>query len=121
MEKVVASTAKPISLVPSMAALYALLPICTCRTMFSRTTMASSINKPMHSDKAINVTMFKVKPSMDMIQNVPMMAIGSVRPVMMVERQELRNKNTINTVSSEPSIKVFFTLFTPTRIWREAS
>ena len=75
----------------------------------------------MHRDKAINVIMLMVKPSMPMNQKVPMMAIGSVKPVMMVERHELRNKNTINTVSNEPSIKVLRTLFTPTRIWREPS
>ena len=57
-----------------------------------------------------------VKPSMYMNKNVPIKAIGSVRPVMMVERQELRNKNTINTVSTAPSISVRLTLSTDTRI-----
>ena len=57
-----------------------------------------------------------VKPSMYMNKNVPIRAIGSVRPVMMVERQELRNKNTINTVSTAPSISVRLTLSTDTRI-----
>jgi hypothetical protein len=35
-------------------------------------------------------------------------AIGSVSPVMIVLRQECRNRNTITTVSSAPSISVFF-------------
>ncbi|MFM2419022.1 MAG: hypothetical protein RL385_3745, partial [Pseudomonadota bacterium] len=35
---------------------------------------------------------------------VPMMAMGKVKPVMMVERHELRNKNTMPTVSKAPSI-----------------
>jgi hypothetical protein len=39
------------------------LPICTWRTMFSRTTMASSISRPTHSDSAISVTMLIVKPN----------------------------------------------------------
>ena len=103
MDKVVANTARPISCVPSMAALNALLPIWTWRTMFSRTTMASSISKPTHRDKAIRVTMLMVKPSHCMNMNVPMSEIGKVRPVITVERQELRNKNTISTVRIAPS------------------
>ena len=75
----------------------------------------------MHKDKAISVIMLMVKPISDMIQKVLMTAMGSVRPVMMVERQEFKNKNTINTVSSAPSTKVLRTLFTATRICREPS
>ena len=74
--------------------------------MFSRTTMASSINKPTHKDSAISVIMLTVKPSMYMNKKVPMMAIGKVRPVMTVERHEFKNKKTISTVSSAPSIRV---------------
>ena len=33
------------------------------RTMFSRTTMASSISRPMHSDSAIIVMKLSVKPN----------------------------------------------------------
>ena len=51
IESVVASTARPISLVPSSAASCALLPICTWRTMFSRTTIASSISRPTQSEQ----------------------------------------------------------------------
>ena len=47
MQKVVASTANPISLVPSMAAWRCVLPKPMWRMMFSRTTMASSIRMPM--------------------------------------------------------------------------
>jgi hypothetical protein len=35
----------------------------TWRTMFSRTTIASSISRPMHSDSAIIVMKFSVKPN----------------------------------------------------------
>ena len=89
--------------------------------MFSRTTMASSISKPTHSDSAISVIMLMVKPNRFMNKNVPMMEIGSVSPVITVERHELRNKNTISTVSSAPSIKVRRTLSTATRIGRAPS
>ena len=56
-----------------------------------------------------------------MNQKVPISAIGSVRPVMTVERHEFRNRNTISTVSSAPSISVRRTFSTATRIGREAS
>ncbi len=106
MDSVVASTAKPISCVPCIAASNGGLPICAWRTMFSRTTMASSISKPMHSDKAMSVIMLMVKPAMYMNKNVPITAMGNVNPVMTVERHELRNKNTIPTVNNAPSMRV---------------
>ena len=89
--------------------------------MFSRTTMASSISRPTHSESAISVIMLMVKPNMYMNRNVPMIEIGSVSPVMTVERHEFRNRNTISTVSNAPSISVWRTLFTATRIGREPS
>ena len=106
---VVAITASPISLVPSSAAWRWLLPIRRCRTMFSRTTIASSIRRPMQSDSAIIVMKFSVKPKAFSTMNVDMTAIGSVRPVMIVERQLRRNRNTISTVSRPPSISVCLT------------
>ena len=121
IDKVVAKTAKPISLVPSIEASYDDLPICTCRTMFSRTTMASSINKPTHKLSAIKVTLLMVNPNQFMNKNVPMMEIGNVNPVMTVERHEFKNKNTLHTVSKAPSINVRRTLSTATRMGRELS
>ena len=82
--------------------------------MFSRTTIASSISRPTHSDSAISVTMLMEKPNMYMNQKVPISAIGSVKPVIMVERHEFRNKNTITTVSTAPSSRVWRTLSTAT-------
>ena len=63
IEKVVAATARPISLVPSWAAVKWSFPISTWRTMFSRTTIASSIRMPITSDSAISVMVFSVKPN----------------------------------------------------------
>jgi hypothetical protein len=62
-----------------------------------------------------------VKPNRYMNRNVPISAIGSVSPVMTVERQELRNRKTISTVSAAPSISVRCTLATDTRMARELS
>ena len=89
--------------------------------MFSRTTIASSIKRPTHSDSAISVIMLIVKPNIAMNQKVPISAIGRVRPVITVERHEFRNRKTISTVSSAPSISVRRTFSTATRIGREAS
>ena len=89
--------------------------------MFSRTTMASSISRPTHRLSAISVIMLMVKPNMFMNRNVPISAIGSVSPVMTVERHEFRNRNTMSTVSSAPSISVWRTLSTATRMGRELS
>src|SRR3954453_4689631 len=62
MEKVVAATARPISSVASWEACTWSLPISTWRTMFSRTTMASSINMPMASERPISDMVLRVKP-----------------------------------------------------------
>ena len=63
IDSVVAITARPISSVPSSAASCADLPICRWRTMFSRTTIASSMSRPTQSDSAIIVMMLMVKPN----------------------------------------------------------
>ncbi len=53
-ETVIERTVKPISRAPSKAASIRLLPISMCRTMFSRTTMASSTTNPTDSVSAIS-------------------------------------------------------------------
>ena len=78
--------------------------------MFSRTTMASSISRPMHSDRAIRVRKLRVKPKHFMAMKLASTEIGRVRPVMMVLRQECRNRNTITMVSTAPSMMVSLTL-----------
>ena len=60
--------------------------------MFSRTTIASSINKPIASDSASSVIVFNVKLNTHMMKNAEMIDTGSVRPVMTVERHEFRNR-----------------------------
>ena len=66
------------------------------RTMFSRTTIASSISRPMQSDSAISVRKLSVKPKAMSAMNVAITASGSVRPVMIVLRQLCRNRNTMS-------------------------
>ena len=79
------------------------------------------MSRPTHKDSAINVIMLMVKPNIFMNKNVPISAIGRVRPVMTVDRQEFRNRNTMSTVSAAPSISVRRTFSTDTRICREPS
>ena len=105
--KVVAITARPISSVPTRAAVTGSWPRCTWRTMFSRTTMASSISRPMHRESAIIVMKFRVKPKAYTAMKLLITAIGRVSPVMMVERQLCRNRKTMAIVSAAPSIRVW--------------
>jgi len=109
MAKVVAITASPISEVPSCAAVTWSLPMPRWRTMFSRTTMASSISKPMHRLSAIMVMKLSVKPRAFTAMKDAITEMGKVNPVMTVLRHECKNKNTITTVSAAPSISVRFT------------
>ena len=90
IENVVAVTARPISAVPLRAAVMRSSPRSMCRTMFSRTTMASSMSTPMASDRPNNVMKFSVKPHSQMAMNAATAEVGSDRPVISVERQEFR-------------------------------
>ena len=62
IENVVAATARPISSVPSCEASTWSFPISTCRTMFSRTTIASSIRMPIASERPSSDIVLSVKP-----------------------------------------------------------
>ena len=105
IDSVVAVTARPISSVPSKAALRWPFPISTCRTMFSRTTIASSMRMPMASDRPSSDIVFSVKPNAHTATNEASTDTGSASPVMTVERHELRNRKTTATVSAAPSMQ----------------
>ena len=75
-------------------------PCSTCRTMFSRTTIASSIRMPIASDRPSSDIVFSVKPNASTATNDAITETGSARPVMTVERQEFRKRNTVSTVSA---------------------
>ncbi len=90
MEKVVAVTARPISAVPARAAVTRSSPRSMWRTMFSRTTMASSISTPMASDSPSRVMKLSVKPQTQTAMKAAITEVGSDSAVISVERQELR-------------------------------
>src|SRR5512141_2072684 len=121
MERVVAITASPISAVPARAASKWSCPCSRCRTMFSRTTIASSMRRPMARDSAISVMTLSVIPMKFMTMKEEMTEIGRVSPVITVERHELRKQKTMKMVRIPPRIKVVWTSSTESRIMVEAS
>jgi hypothetical protein len=112
IEKVVAATAMAISLVPSCEACTWSLPISMWRTMFSRTTMASSIRIPMASDRPRSDMVFRVNPNAQTAMKEESTETGRARPVMTVERQELRKRKTTRMVRIAPSTSASWTLLT---------
>lgn len=90
MAKVVAATARPISAVPSRAAVTRSLPRSICRTMFSRTTMASSISTPIASDRPSRLMKFSEKPISHTAMKAASTEVGSDSAVISVERQLFR-------------------------------
>src|SRR5205085_2671032 len=102
MENVVAATASPISSVPSCDAVTWSLPISMCRTMFSRTTIASSIRIPIASESPSSDMVLSVNPNAHTAMNDASTDTGSARPVITVDRHELRKTKTTSTVRSAP-------------------
>ena len=121
MEKVVAATARPISSVPSCDALKWSFPISMWRTMFSRTTIASSIRMPIASERPSSDMVLSVKPNAQTAMKLASTEIGRASPVITVERHEFRNRKTTSTVSSAPSMSVRCTFATEFRTFSPAS
>ena len=90
MEKVVAATARPISDVPLSAASMREAPRSRWRTMFSRTTMASSMSTPMASDRPNRLMKLSVNPASQTAMKLAITEVGSESAVISVERHELR-------------------------------
>ncbi len=89
--------------------------------MFSRTTIASSIRRPMASDSAISVSVLIVMFRKYMTMNDEMTEMGSVSPVMTVDRQELRKRKTMTMVRKPPSNSVLYTSATDSRMKPDVS
>ncbi len=110
MENVVATTARPISAVPLRAAVTRSSPRSMCLTMFSRTTIASSISTPIASDRPSSVMKLSVNPHAHTAMNAATAEVGSERAVISVERQEFRNAYTTKIVSAAPKTSASTTL-----------
>src|SRR5205085_750152 len=83
-----------------------------CRTIFSRTTMASSIRIPIASERPSRDMVLSVKPNAHTAMNDASTETGSANPVITVDRHEFRNTNTTRIVSSAPMISASMTLRT---------
>ena len=92
MASVVAVTARPISRVPTKAAVRRSAPRSMWRTMFSRTTMASSISTPMASASPSRLMKFSVLPLSQTAMKLATTEVGRLSAVITVERQLLRNR-----------------------------
>src|ERR1035437_6186856 len=117
IENVVAVTASPIWSVPSCDALKWSFPISMWRTMFSRTTIASSMRMPIASESPSSDIVFSVKPNAYTAMKLESTDTGSARQVMTVERHEFRKRNTTSTVSSAPSTSASSTFCTEPSTW----
>ena len=109
MQEVVASTARPISLVASDAACSGGLPISRWRWMFSMTTMASSTRMPIDSDSASMVMLLKVKPITWMKAKVATTDVGMARALINVARKSCKKNRITTTASSAPNHRSNFT------------
>ena len=87
----VASIAREISCVASLAATNGVLPISIWRKMFSITTIASSIRMPTARLSAISDILFKVKFIAFIIKKVAIIDVGMHKPPIMVARKLPRN------------------------------
>ena len=111
IEKVVPATAMPISAVPFKAAVRRSEPRSMCRTMFSRTTMASSIKTPMAKDKPNKLMKLSVNPQSQTAMKAVMTDVGKDKAVISVERHEFKNTYTTKMVRPAPKINASTTLF----------
>ena len=89
---VVARTAKKTCSVPKTAAARAPIPSDRRRTMFSRTTMASSTTIPVARTSASKVMMFIENPTSQIAASVPTSDTGMARIGISVARASRRNR-----------------------------
>ena len=105
-ESVVASTASPISRVPSMAAALGECPFSSItRNTFSSTMIASSITTPTINTSASIVTLFIVKSIAFMTANAPTIEVGIATAAIIVERHDRMNSRTIKLAMTLPEIR----------------
>ena len=118
--KVVAITASAISRVPSLAALAGGSPSSRRRVMLSRTTTASSMRRPMASDRPSSVSWFREKPITYMKKRVPITEVGSARAEMKVPRRSSRKSRMMSTAMAPPkkmAIQTSWALASMVRAW----
>ena len=121
-ESVVASTARPMSRVASAAATKGFCFFSSMkRTMFSRTTIASSMTMPTASARARSVMMLSVNPIAHMSAKVPMMETGMASAAMIVLRTLPRKMSTMTAAKNAPRTRCSLTALTLVRIDADSS
>ena len=120
-ESVMETIVNPISFVPLSAASNGSSPFSMCRTMFSRTTIASSTTNPTDNVSAMRDRLSMLYPRTYIAANVPAMDSGSARDGMTVAERLRRNRKMTRTTSASVSQSVNFTSATDSRIDCERS
>ena len=77
-------------------------PPSRCRTIFSTTTIASSITSPPAAASPPNVIMLKLWPMIFITMNVTIIVTGTTRPVMMAVPQSRRKSQIISPARKSP-------------------
>ena len=107
--KVVASTARPTSLVPIDAAVAGSSPRSSRWVIASRTTTASSMRRPIASERASSVIWFSVYPSRYMTKKVPITLVGSASEEMNVPRGSSRKSRMMTMAIAPPKKRAMYT------------
>ena len=105
--KVIAITAKAISLEPFRAALKGVSPSSMWRKMFSSTTMESSTTRPMASTSDSKVSVLMLNPAAAMSENTPIRLTGMVISGMIEARSVRRKRKTTRATSATASAVVW--------------
>ncbi len=106
---VMATIAKTISLVPTMAAGMACNPVCICRWQFSSTTIASSTTRPIARTIASKVNVLSSKPNQCIGQKTLARQMGMVIMGIRAARKLPRNKITTKPTNRAASKNVIYT------------
>src|ERR1700686_1062843 len=98
-EQVIEMMVNPTSRDPLSAASNGVMPLSTCRTMFSSMTMASSTTNPTDRVSAMSVRLLIEKLNAYMAAQLAMSEIGTASDGMMVAAAERRNRKITATTS----------------------
>ena len=102
-----ATTAKPISLDPRMAACLRGMPSSMCRKIFSSTTIASSTTRPMASTIASKVSVLMENPNKYSKEQAPIKDTGIVTMGIKLARTLRKKKKITSTTSTIASRMVW--------------
>ncbi len=116
-----AMAAKVTCRVPFEAASKGASPPSRLRSMFSITTMASSMTTPTTNAMASSVITLSVKPITQMTPNVATSESGIERPTIRVGRVRRRNTNTVTVASRAPKNRANSVSATASRMANEKS